>query len=1029
MLRRVFLISVLSFVIHSFALEQAEFSGNCDAFKTAFAGLFTEFASHDDFTLPAAGTKIIVWSQLGGDFLQSAENIQTLLGFVQNGGLFFLCAGAPTQAFHREGNIFDLSPAADLLGAQSYVYGNPNSELRGVGLELFTEEHNPYVGLPYAQPGLGDLSNMAVLMGTETVAKLGVNRIGAGALIYTAHAPVDHPKYAEALRTLLTTLLQPGELDRLFPLPDNNQAAIVAGQVMHVALASDSQSSALNTLLPQLLTATNFAPIIGGTNLLIHVGRTAYVNSLSLDFDSLHPYGYYIVMRDGRNLVLAGKNDAGTNYAVIDFLKRYLGYRRFLGTPALNEIIPTQQTLVLPATLEFREEPSIHSYIVAWAGGAAVFGRNSRLTCQATHALDQLVPPAKYGESHPEYFPMINGARVAVVDGKINGPWNPCVTSLRPDLPGLVAEYANAYFSAHPDRIGLPMGVNDGAGDCQCPGCRAELEQTGNQYARFYNEAAAALTNSHPGKLISFIAYSAAASQAPQGVTMASNILVEITGIGKEGAFNLFPAWRDSSVTNFGLYDYIYTFGNGYVTPRYYPRAMASAWREAKAEYNLQTMWMELYPVTGVFDAPRQYVLDEIAWNINADVEGLLNDFFTCMYQEAAQPVKRFFDRHEQVYWRKTDWKTPMRGWQKFAQMDEYTREDLQVLDQELEAASQIALQGLPQQRLHVLKKLWRFSSLRIQGNILARELDAIQSIDSNATAERLVDLVKQGYQTIADSEAYTMSAEEESLVFIDPENNGLEKLKTFSYLLPQPNFELHSEPALERLSAYLSASGQDLPAFYRERAQACLDKRARAALYTQVYMHQNTLTNLVRNPSFEEGTGAGHEPPYPTHLEGVPGWSSDSFPNSTTRFFLNTETAHSGAASCAIGELQIRGSLVSYVGLQPNRRYRLTFWVRRNRGDEGFGMGSASVRMQGKSGWLDHGSAIAVAYPPECENQWVKCSVIFSAPNQPATALILLGAPKQSPGAWTAFDDVSLEKIYEPPANLISLTHLNGKL
>jgi hypothetical protein len=66
MLRRVFLISVLSCVIHSFALEQAEFSGNCDAFKTAFAGLFTEFASHDDFTLPAAGTKIIVWSQLGG---------------------------------------------------------------------------------------------------------------------------------------------------------------------------------------------------------------------------------------------------------------------------------------------------------------------------------------------------------------------------------------------------------------------------------------------------------------------------------------------------------------------------------------------------------------------------------------------------------------------------------------------------------------------------------------------------------------------------------------------------------------------------------------------------------------------------------------------------------------------------------------------------------------------------------------------------------------------------------------------------
>lgn len=90
MLRRVFLISVLSCVIHSFALEQAEFSGNhCEPFKTAFEGLVTEFASHPtSFTLPAAGTKIIVWSQLGGDFPQSAENIQTLLEFVQNGVCF-----------------------------------------------------------------------------------------------------------------------------------------------------------------------------------------------------------------------------------------------------------------------------------------------------------------------------------------------------------------------------------------------------------------------------------------------------------------------------------------------------------------------------------------------------------------------------------------------------------------------------------------------------------------------------------------------------------------------------------------------------------------------------------------------------------------------------------------------------------------------------------------------------------------------------------------------------------------------------
>ena len=1015
MLRRIFLIAVLPLVMYA-QPQPAEFSGNyCDPFKDAFEGLFTEVATHnDDFALPAEGTKILVWSNAGGTFPQSAGNIQSLLEFVQNGGLFFLCEGAPSQAFRNGEDVFDLSPGANLLGAKRYTYGNPDSVLRGVGLELFTEEQNPYDGLEHNHPGLGSLSSMVVLMGTETVAKLGVNRIGSGALVYSSFAPTD-PSYAAALRTLLIKLLDPDELQRLFPKPDSNQAVIVNDQVLHLALAEDGRNSTMNSLLPQLLEADNFAPIIGEPSLLIHVGRTAYVNSLNLDFDSLHPYGYYIVMRDGKNLVLAGKNNTGTDYAVIDFLKRYLGYRRFLGTQALNEIIPKQQKLALPATLELREEPSIHSYLLAWGGDTAFFGRNSRLTCQATHALDSLVPPAKYGESHPEYFPLINGERVKVVNGEITGPWNPCISSLEPNLNTLVTEYADAYFSDHPDNLGLPMGVNDGGGDCQCQACRAELAQSGNQYARFYSMAAVELAKKYPNKLLSFIAYSAAATKAPRCVTMTPNVLVEITGMDKMGAYDLFPAWYDCGIRNFGLYDYIYTFGNGYVIPRYYPRAMASTWKEAKNEYNLQTMWMELYPVTGVFDAPRQYVLDEIAWDIDADVEELLDDFFHCMYQEAALPVKRFFDLHEQVYLRKKDWKRPISGWQNFTQMNEYTWEDLQKMEQELDNAEQIALQGLPKQRLEALRKLWRFSELRIQGNILTRELDAMRNINSDAMAEKLVALIKRGYQNIADSEAYTMSAEEENLIFIDPGNNGLEQLKKFSYLLPLPNFELYSEPALERLSEYLLNNGKDLPAFYQAHAAKSSDEKTRAALLTQVYMRQHDLVNLVQNPSFEDNTGAGQEPPYPTSLEGVSHWYSWAFDNSITRFFLNSETAHSGTYSCAIGELQINGAIISYVEIQPNCRYRLTFWVRRNRGDEGFGMGSASIRMQNETGWLDDGSAISIAYPPECENQWVKCSTIFSAPNVPATALILLSAAKQAPDAWTAFDDVSLEKIYEP--------------
>lgn len=996
------------------ALPLAEYSGNhTGPFKRALSEVVSEGASHPDFRLPGSGTRVAVWSQLGGGgSLQPPEAIAALEQFVQDGGVLVLCSGVPTQAF--SGKPYDLSPAASLLGARRYVYGNPAATVRGAGLELFAAaEANVYAGQSHNHPGLGGLCGMRVLIGTDQVAELGVRRIGAGAVVYSCSAPTQ-PAYAEGLARLVGVLLDPAERDRLFPAPTGNRAVQVGDEVLHLALAVENESSVMPELLPRLLGERSYDPLPGEASLTVHVGRTPYVESLGLDFASLHPYGYYIVLRD-RQLVLAGKTSHGTAYAVVDFLKRYLGYRRYSGVKELYEIVPSRQVLSLPASLEIREEPSIHSYILAWGGETGVFGRNSRLTCQATHALDHLVPPQKYGQSNPEYFPMVNGVRIKVgADGKIAGPWNPCVSN--PDLPKLVAAYADDYFARKPDALGLPMGVNDGGGDCQCPGCQAELRETGNQYARLYNTAAGVLAEKYPDKLVSFIAYSAAATQPPRGVAMAPNILVEITGMGWS-AFSRYEQWQATGIRHFGLYDYIYTFGSGYVTPRYYPRVMARAWREAKQKYNLQTMWMEYYPSSTVFDAPRQYVLDELAWNMDVDVEALLDDCFASLYAEAAVPVKQFFDIIEQVYDRKVDKDAPIRDWKRFRQMDEYTRDDLVRLDALLQAATLAVREPLARRRLHILSRMWDFSRLRIEGNIVSRELGAMAEIASAADAARVVALVNLGYDNAAASAAFTLTPEEEAQAFPDPEKKGLATLKNYSPLLPLPNFESQSDPALARVTAWLERTGQDVAAFYRQAAAAAGQDGARAAFLTQSYMRTQKLVNLVKNPSFEDVAENDLAPLLSDHtaLKGVPGWSSWTFPSSVTRFFLNRETAYTGQYSCAIGERQIGGAIITYVALQPYCRYRLSFRVRRNRGDDGYGMGSASIRFQGKRGWLDDGSAISIAYPPESENNWALCSMNFSAPEEPATALVILGAVAQPEGVWTAFDDVVVEKIYEP--------------
>ena len=57
---------------------------------------------------------------------------------------------------------------------------------------------------------------------------------------------------------------------------------------------------------------------------------SAFAQSLALDFDSLHPYGYYLVKRGG-DVLFAGKTAKGDSYAAADFLKRFTGYREFGG--------------------------------------------------------------------------------------------------------------------------------------------------------------------------------------------------------------------------------------------------------------------------------------------------------------------------------------------------------------------------------------------------------------------------------------------------------------------------------------------------------------------------------------------------------------------------------------------------------------------------------------------------------------------------------------------------------------------------
>lgn len=955
-------------------------------------------------------------------FRFSAEEARGLQEYVAGGGVLLLDVGVPSW-FATEENPRDLGAGAPLLGSQRYVYAGTPAESTPAGSALLGDTAAAVSALfdgSAPQPGLSGTGTLIPLCAGQGIVRLGVNRFGQGAVVYTALRAGSAPALDQALQTLCDTLLDPDLRERHFPRRLSNRLATINGRELHLRLAAHDAAAGrlLQDILERASGQEDFSLLPDTEEFVIHVGRNPYVESLGLDFASLHEYGYFMVCRDGRNLVLAGKNPAANSFAVMDFLKRHAGYRQF-GHSRYTEVLPPRQTLTLPERLELREEPDIPSYTVAWPANPA-FGRSARTSCLCSHSLFRLVPPEKFAKTHPEYFPEVDGRRVAVGE-KSHGTWNPCLAN--PQLPTLLQEYARDYFSKNPDKLGLPLGVNDGAGDCQCAHCRGELERYGNQYAEFYNQMARALREVYPDKVVAMIAYSRRATAPPRNIHLEPNILVEICGISQD-PFAEMTRWREAGARHIGLYDYLYTCGQAYVTPRYNAKLIAEAWKKARREFNLQTLWIELYPTTYVFEAPRQYILDETAWNIDSDPDALLDDYCQTMYGPAAPAVRRFFDRLEEISGRRRYPLFFFYDRHRETQMDIFTLADLDYLGKEMAAAASLAANH-PESawKVSIISRFYELVRLYIactlEGRALlnqpvpATQTDALNRLQEAANACR----------TLETWEDFTLTEEEEKNIFTP--KNSLQSMKTAMYSNPRQSFEPRLDAAMDNISAGLRQAGGDqaVRAFWQQHLP---DSRRwmQRAITTQLYLLDHPPVNLFPNPGFEARQGeeideaAMSQYDWNRFPDGLKGWTVWHFQNSVTKFYWDNAVRRSGQYAVAIGENQIAGCIQTGITIIPGARYRFSIYVKTNNPEA---KGQISLRFMQGGKWFDSAGLIAIPYPAECTGDWTRVGTTFTAPIPPEPAklglLPLLNAPIQEPGYKTWFDDAELVQIAPPPA------------
>ncbi len=281
--------------------------------------------------------------------------------------------------------------------------------------------------------------------------------------------------------------------------------------------------------------------------------------------------------------------------------------------------------------------------------------------------LKYVFPAERYDkEGWPEnIMPLLNGKKLKSPPKEHpNGRWQPCYS--HPDTARAAAENICAWLAEHPGQKSISLIQNDVGGFCECSSCArangGRKYQKSEVYFRWVNAVAEKVAEKYPGVLFTAGAY--VETKMPPSFRLHKNVIVILTMdlyqcvvpeiMKRQKAY--VASWREKAAT-LGVWDY--SWGHGYVLPRIYFRVHAEMLRYLRRQNTLV-----YFGENECFDAkegPKEYLVARLLWDVNADVDALLSDWYrNCVGEEAAPYLKEYYTLWENVMSgpeiRKTPW-------------------------------------------------------------------------------------------------------------------------------------------------------------------------------------------------------------------------------------------------------------------------------------------------------------------------------------------------------------------------------------
>lgn len=422
-----------------------------------------------------------------------------------------------------------------------------------------------------------------------------------------------------------------------------------------------------------------FSERIQTSKIGIYVGRCNAAKRLGLwdKVRRLKDDGYLLLITSDA-AYLIGKDPLATRFAVFGFLEDHLGVRWYMPGD-VGEVVPHSKDVALNEGTEAREP----SFKMRWVGSGDWALRNrmnvgvdDTLGLQvygAAHTFRRLCPVEEYFESHPNYFAQIDGERKRYRAGRRNQ-----LCTSNPSTIGIVAQNAVKMLTKKPELDVITLFPNDGGGFCECGNCTAldnstkiSVEDLNSRWselgaerhgvlsrrmAKFYIEVARRILSKYPDKYVQVGAYSAYRA-SPQNLDIRGpeNTTVLITrtdchGLPIEcGNCNIpyskaIDGWK-KIFPLFSIYEYYWKHAaNELPYPITHSIKRDIPFYHKKGCFGLYTQYSPRNAGTLLLN---YYVAAKLLWNVNADVDEILQDFYHKFYGPAWKPMKAYHETLE----------------------------------------------------------------------------------------------------------------------------------------------------------------------------------------------------------------------------------------------------------------------------------------------------------------------------------------------------------------------------------------------